>query len=90
MSQLDEMLNAKMYAEKAYYANLGGAKSAQPISNMPDQCGVYDPSLRAEAEQRVSLHRAEAEKHDQAAAFFRENPAFDQFVRLIRSGAIQI
>ena len=75
MSRLDE-INAKMCADKAYDA--------------ASQCGEYDPSLRAEAEQRVGYHRSQAEKHDQAAAFFRENPAFDQFIRLIRSGAIQI
>lgn len=79
---------AKIYAEKAYYAN----RACDPSSGLSggDTCGVYDPSLRAEAEQRVGYHRSQAEKHDQAAAFFRENPAFDQFIRLIRSGAIQI
>ena len=48
------------------------------------------PSLREEAEKQVGYHRTQAEKQDQAAAFFRENPAFDLFIRLIRSGAIQI
>ena len=63
-------------------------------------CGVYDPSqcnksspepptLRREAEERVGTHRREAEKADQAAAFFRDNPAFDLFVRLVRQGVIQ-
>ena len=47
------------------------------------------PTLRREAEQRVGHHRNEAEKADQAAAFFRENPAFDLFVRLVRQGVIQ-
>ncbi len=97
MSQLDE-INAKcaeMYAKKSYYdqaqtpATLAGPHPSGGLSG-GDACGVYDPSLRAEAEQRVGYHRSQAEKHDQAAAFFRENPAFDQFIRLIRSGAIQI
>jgi hypothetical protein len=48
------------------------------------------PSLRREAEDRVGFHRQQAEKADQAAAFFRENPAFDMFVRLVRQGVIQI
>jgi hypothetical protein len=47
------------------------------------------PTLRREAEERVGLHRHEAEKADQAAAFFRENPAFDLFIRLVRTGVIQ-
>ena len=47
------------------------------------------PTLRGLHEERVSYHRLQAENADQAAAFFRENPAFDMFVRLVRSGVIQ-
>lgn len=50
----------------------------------------HPPTLREEAENRVGYHRSEADKQDRAVAFFRENPAFDEFIRLIRSGAIQI
>lgn len=58
MSQLDEMLNAKMYAEKAYYANLGGAKSAQPISNMRPMRGLRSvPSRRSRAARQPSPRR---------------------------------
>lgn len=48
------------------------------------------PSLREEAEKNVGYHRDQADKHDRAVAFFRDNPAFDEFIQLIRSGAIQI
>lgn len=56
-----------------------------------DTCGPAEPnpSMRSKAEQKVGYHRAQAEKHDRAAAFFRENPAFDEFIQLVRSGAIQ-
>jgi hypothetical protein len=47
------------------------------------------PSMREQAEKSVGYHRSEAEKHDRALAFFRENPAFDEFIQLVRSGAIQ-
>ena len=46
-------------------------------------------TLRDEAEKSVGYHRSQAEKHDRAIAFLRENPAFDEFVRLVRAGIIQ-
>ena len=76
--------------EKAYYAVDPRNGEAPTEPGPQEKCGVYDPSLRAEAEKRFSYHAEEAAKQDKAAAFFRENPAFDQFIRLIRSGAIQI
>lgn len=48
------------------------------------------PSLREEAEKQVGYHRIEADKADRAARFLRENPAFDEFIQLIRQGAISI
>ena len=48
------------------------------------------PTLREQAEKQVGYHREQADKHDRAAAFFRENPVFEQFVELLRSGAFQI
>lgn len=47
------------------------------------------PSMRETAEKAVGHHREQAEKCDRAAAFFRENPAFDEFIQLVRSGIIQ-
>jgi hypothetical protein len=85
------------------YANLKASQTAQgaiggcdvrPQTNY-DNClnqaqAVYKPpSLREQAEKNVGYHRAEADKHDRAAAFFRENPAFEEFIQLVRSGAIQ-
>ena len=82
MNHYDEV-NAKMQAEKAYTQtpNLAG-----------DTCGVQAGrpyTNREQAEKNVGYHRMEADKHDRAAAFFRENPAFDEFIQLVRSGAIQ-
>ena len=88
-------VNAKMQAEKAYYANnLNQAQTPAPSSYYGDTCGVQAGiprhwSMRDEAEKQVGYHREQADKHDRAAAFFRENPAFDEFIQLVRSGAIQ-
>ena len=50
----------------------------------------YRPStLREEAEKKIGYHREQADRHDRAVAFLRENPAFDEFVRLVRDGVIQ-
>lgn len=86
MNDLNEA-NAKQVAEKAYYAQ--GQTPQKPYYG--DTCGTAEgrPSMRSQAEQQVGYHRAQAEKHDRAAAFFRENPAFDEFIQLVRSGAIQ-
>ena len=77
-------VNAKIQAQNACTpaSNLGGCGAAT-TSRKP-------LSLRQEAEKNVGYHREQADKHDRAAAFFRENPAFDQFIQLLRSGAIQI
>lgn len=52
--------------------------------------GLREWNLLAEAEKNSNYHQAQAEKAREAAAFFIENPAFDKFIRLIRSGSIQI
>jgi len=43
-----------------------------------------------EAEKNAHYHRAEAQKHDRVAAFLRENPAFGEFIQLLRDGAIRL
>jgi hypothetical protein len=88
MMNFDEKMNAvnaKQAAEAAYEVrrndvppSYGGCASTRRVT------------LREEAEIRVGHHRQEADKADRAASFFRENPAFDEFIRLIRSGSISI
>ena len=46
-------------------------------------------SMREQAEKAVGHHREQADRFDRAAAFFRDNPVFDEFIQLVRSGAIQ-
>lgn len=68
-------------------ANYRGAAQATGLG-ATGTCSVV--SERDRAEKKVGFHRQEAERADQAAAFFRENPAFDQFICLIKSGVISI
>jgi hypothetical protein len=80
----------KMGAQQANCGQVADLRNTRETQSTPRQNHCRRPSLREEAEKNVGYHREQAEKHDQAAAFFRENPAFDEFIRLIRSGAIQV
>ena len=92
-----DKMNAKMKASQdqcgVYDPNyIRGIGQQTTSSYYGDECNLKSPeppTLRREAEERVGHHRQQAEKADQAAAFFRENPAFDMFVRLVRAGVIQ-
>lgn len=78
-----EKLNYEMNAKQA----MCGQAMQQGIGGL----GEYRrPSLREESEKHADLHRKEADKRERAAAFFRDNPAFDEFIQLIRSGVISI
>jgi hypothetical protein len=80
-------------------AKIAAAQNAECVA-MPDPrygrgmgCDTQNayprPSMREQAEKAVGHHREQADKFDRAAAFFRDNPAFDEFIQLVRSGAIQ-
>jgi len=94
MNHYDEM-NAKMQAEQSYQSrNLG---PAQTSSYYGDTCttqgnlaGEYRPSPTEQAEKNAAYHADQAFKAQSAAAFFRQNPAFDEFIRHIRAGVIQL
>jgi hypothetical protein len=48
-----------------------------------------DYSLQEEAAKRARHHLEEAGKAQSATMFFSQNPAFEEFIRLVRQGAIQ-
>ena len=50
---------------------------------------IRPQTLREEAEVRLRNHSEHARNASLAAEFFRDNPAFDEFVRLVRAGVIQ-
>ena len=51
---------------------------------------AYRPSLAEESAKSEQYHAAEGLKASMAAAFLSANPAFDEFIQLIRAGAIHI
>lgn len=77
--------------EKAYDAD---QMSAQNQQNMKMGMGIagsgYRPSPAEEAEQQAAEHLDRAGKAQQAAAFLRAHPEFDEFIQLIRKGVIGI
>ena len=82
--------------DNAYAAMLGPQKGAVEQEECieqgyaPDRVNYRGPLQRELAEKSVGYHRAEADKADRAAAFFREHPEFDEFIGLIRAGVVQI
>ncbi len=82
-------VNAKMQAEKTYYSNLQQQASCSPPAEPYPQCeqavagkDANPYSLQEEASRRAQSMR-------RAAVFFANNPTFEDFIRLVRSGAIQ-
>lgn len=81
-------LNEKMayQAEKQAYDN---SQLAQGIAGCNTN-SYQPPTLRMQAEKNAAHHFDQHVKAQQAASFLTAHPEFDEFIRLIRSGAIQI
>jgi hypothetical protein len=74
-------------AEKRDYDNaINTAGCAQQIGTS----SYRQPSAREQAEKNIAHHAEQHAKNIEAVNFFAENPAFDQFIQLIRKGVIQI
>jgi hypothetical protein len=89
-------VNAKLQAaEKAYYGDKCSAPTdpyPQATSNLgaAQQAGTRSPySLQEEAARRAQSLFEQASKAQSAALFLAQNPAFEDFIRLVRQGAIQ-
>jgi hypothetical protein len=85
----DNLSKMKDYEDSRLY---GAAQNAVQTPYYGDQCTTAESrptTLREEAEKQIGYHREQADKLDRAAAFLRDNPAFDEFVRLVRAGVIQ-
>ena len=50
----------------------------------------YRPTMAEVAAKAAIHHTEEATRHQMAAAFFHANPQFEEFIQLVRSGAIRI
>ena len=97
MYGIDEA-NGKMQAQKAeaqYNVNTCAVPPSEPYPSglCGDACSEpkpYNPhGLQEEASRRAQGHYEEASKAQSAAVFFANNPAFEDFILLVRSGAIQ-
>ncbi len=81
--------------EKMHEAQNGSAVNQDCCTDAP--CGqavagigsYRRPTLQEEAEKQAIYHSEMANKSAKAAAFLSANPAFDEFIRLVRSGVIQ-
>lgn len=80
----------KAQQETAYADMFGKASGPNCDTCCNETAAPKRLTLREEAEQRIGYHRDQANKSDMAAAFFRENPIFDEFIRLIRAGVVKI
>lgn len=77
--------NQKAQAAKAYYAQ---AATKQSIGG---SCGYEPrPTPTQEAERRAQRSFDDGAKAEAAALFLRQHPEFDEFIQLIRKGAIGI
>jgi hypothetical protein len=81
-SKLNEYLND-------YVANTKAACEALPDVGGQTPTRLVNCSLRDEAQKRSIQHREIADKAQAAAIFLHQHPEFDEFVRLVRRGAIQ-
>ena len=93
----DAAFNAAAAAERAQYEKAQAAQTQPQCAEetrsyigQAQAVGRARLSLREEAEKQVGEHRAQADRADRAAAFFREHPEFDEFIQLIRAGVIGV
>jgi hypothetical protein len=88
----DEQMKALKEKEAAYYGETTSPATYPTAQAVGAARGIGSPvtTLREQAEKNAYYHREEAQKHSSAAAFLSEYPQFDEFIRLVRSGAIQL
>lgn len=84
--RMREQLNAG--AEKMATGNTQETDPAMGLAGMTAQGAPY--SLRKQAEHNEYHYREKASQASAVVAFLRLHPEFEEFVHLIRSGAIQL
>ena len=75
-----------MYYDKDTEAKVCGQQAANGGLN---QVQTKEWTTADEKEKFAYYHQEQANKAWQATSFLRVNPAFDEFMKLIRSGALQ-
>ena len=87
IQELEKMLQ-QAYME-ANGEKVCGAVPYQAQTNSPADSLNRRFTPKDEADRNYQTHRDQADKAGRAVAFFAANPAFSEFVELVRSGAIQ-
>ena len=85
----NQQLNAKLQAQKAYE----NAKCEVPMGNLCSQAGLQAGlhagyTLVEDAQRSEQFHCEQAQKAGNAARFLASHPEFDEFIRLVRAGAL--
>lgn len=80
---------AKQKAEKAYYGDTCNAQTPNLAGAVGMGTAIRDWSLADEASKSAQFHFEQADKANRAARFLSAHPEFDEFIRLVRSGAVQ-
>lgn len=63
--------------------------NGQAVEQDQQPKAIREYTLKDEKEKSYYMYLEQAQKAAKALTFFRKNPAFDEFIRLVRSGAIQ-
>jgi hypothetical protein len=93
-SAQERMQREKMAAANQECGEIRGIPSPSSFGYDYTQANVAQGTtrtftLKEEAEKLFMEHRQSADKAERAIVFLSENPAFDEFVRLVRAGVIQ-
>jgi hypothetical protein len=89
--KLKEEANQRNAVNTAGMLGVTGAqyRDSTPMQYQTVGQGRRPYTLREEAGKSAEHHRAESQKHSAAYDFLSAHPEFDEFIRLVRSGAIQ-
>jgi hypothetical protein len=77
-------------AEKVSLRGVGAACAVDATNQCTDSCSGYRVTAQEEAEKDFIYHSERAQKRGEAAKFLEQHPEFNQFIELIRTGAISI
>ena len=87
------MFNENEDNEKMKASQLYQGCDTQAVCGQAQAAGINPhyrpPTLQEQSEKNAAYHMEEAQKFASASAFLREYPQFDEFIRLVRAGAIQ-
>lgn len=86
MYSAQDQLNAKLQQQAAHE----NTKNMESIGGMCAQAVGRTPfTLSEEAQRNEQFHYDQAQKAGTAARFLAAHPEFDEFIRLVRAGALQ-